>query len=224
MTDLKVLGERVRAVRSVLDVRSGEARLLAQRGMELQRAIAAHELARETADRVSGILTKIGEDRDTEARAQVENLVSAGLSAIFAENLTFHLISSTSRSMPQIDFVVRTHLPDGSEYDTDVMSARGGGLSAVVGLLLRVVLIELTRASGKKATEVLVLDETLAHLSREYLEPAGQFLRTLADTTGIQIILVTHSPELEEYADVAYRFKLADDGTTVVTAERSLDG
>jgi DNA repair exonuclease SbcCD ATPase subunit len=121
-----------------------------------------------------------------------------------------------SRGAPHIDFVVKTRLPDGTEFDTEVMSARGGGLAAVVGLLLRVVLILLTRNSGRKSTDILVLDETLAHLSAEYLDAAGQFLRTVVDNTGVQILMVTHQPELAEYADVCYNFRLGEDGTTKV--------
>lgn len=217
--DLEDLSRQVRATRSQLDGRVAEVRMLAARAEELNTARAAAKSAREAADRVSGILSKIGSDRDAAARAMVESLVSAGLAAIFDEKLTFHLIESMSRGTPQIDFVVRTHLPDGSEFETDVMSARGGGLAAVVGLLLRVVLILLTRGAGRNAPEILVLDETLAHLSDEYLEAAGQFLRTLVDTTGIQILMVTHQPTLTEFADVSYKFRLGVDGSTIVNQE-----
>jgi DNA repair exonuclease SbcCD ATPase subunit len=219
MTSLEELSASVRSVRERLSVRVGEATTLARRGQALEREVAELAAVRETADRVSGVLAAIGSERDAAARAQVEALVTAGLTAIFEENLSFHLIESVSRQTPQIDFVVRTHLPDGQTFDTDVLAARGGGLAAVVGLLLRVVLILLTRAAGGKAPDVLVLDETLAMLSRDYLEAAGQFLRTLVDSTGLQIIMVTHQPELMEFADVSYRLRLSDEGTTLATKE-----
>jgi DNA repair exonuclease SbcCD ATPase subunit len=219
MTSVAEIAEAVRETRQRLSVRVGEAQVLARRGQELVNEVATLSLERATADRASGVLSKIGSERDAAARAQVEGLVTSGLQAIFEENLSFHLVESTSRQTPQIDFVVRTHLPDGTEFETDVMNARGGGLAAVVGLLLRVVLILLTRASGKKAPDVLVLDETLAHLSREYLEAAGQFLRTLCDSTGLQLIIVTHQHELVEFADVSYRLRLDANGATVVTKE-----
>lgn len=213
------LAGQVREVRGALAVRQGEAAALARQYRELESEIAALAAVRVTADRVSGVLASIGSERDAAARAQVEALVTSGLQAIFEENLSFHLVESTARQTPQIDFVVRTHLPDGSSFETDVLSARGGGLAAVVGLLLRVVLILLTRASGKRAPDLLVLDETLAHLSREYLDAAGQFLRTLVDSTGLQILMVTHQQELVDYADVIYRLRLDAQGSTVATKE-----
>lgn len=218
-TNISALTEQVRAVRQDLSIQVGTARSLAERGQALEAQAASLASQRVTADRVAGLLSALGSVRDAAARGQVEALVSAGLAAIFEENLSFHLIETTSRQTPQIDFVVRTHLPDGSSFDTDVLSARGGGLAAVVGLLLRVVLILLTRASGKKAPDVLVLDETLAHLSAEYLEAAGQFLRTLVDSTGLQLVMVTHSDQLADFADVTYRFRLDSDGSTRVSRE-----
>lgn len=213
------LEREIASTRRTLSARSGEAAALARQYRELQAEVAELAAVRAAADRVSGVLASIGSERDAAARAQVEALVTAGLTAIFEESLSFHLVESTSRQTPQIDFVVKTHLPDGSSFDTDVLSARGGGLAAVVGLLLRVVLILLTRASGKKSPDVLVLDETLAHLSREYLDAAGQFLRTLVDSTGLQIIMVTHQVELVEFADVVYRLRLDAEGRTVATKE-----
>lgn len=216
---LAELSTELRQVRQSLNVRQGEAAALARQYRELEVEIAQLAATRAAADRVSGVLASIGSERDAAARTQIEALVTSGLQAIFEENLSFHLIESTARQTPQIDFVVKTHLPDGSSFDTDVLSARGGGLAAVVGLLLRVVLILLTRASGKKAPDLLVLDETLSHLSREYLEPAGQFLRTLVDSTGLQLLMVTHQHELVEFADVVYRLRLDAEGRTVATKE-----
>jgi DNA repair exonuclease SbcCD ATPase subunit len=216
---LAELSAELRQVRQSLNVRQGEAAALARQYRELEVEIAQLAATRAAADRVSGVLASIGSERDAAARTQIEALVTSGLQAIFEENLSFHLIESTARQTPQIDFVVKTHLPDGSSFDTDVLSARGGGLAAVVGLLLRVVLILLTRASGKKAPDLLVLDETLAHLSREYLDAAGQFLRTLVDSTGLQLLMVTHQHELVEFADVVYRLRLDSEGRTVATKE-----
>jgi DNA repair exonuclease SbcCD ATPase subunit len=94
------------------------------------------------------------------------------------------------------------------------MDARGGGLAATVGFLLRVVVLLLrTGGTGK---QLLVLDETFAHVSAEYLEGVGRFLREIVDRSGVQIILVTHQETLAEAADVVYRFT-AKDGKTVVT-------
>lgn len=217
MTDLKELRVRVSGVMRGLYVEEGEARALATRARALQESITKLGVDRETAERVAGVLGKLAAERDEAARAQVESLVTAGLTAIFGdggEQLSFHLVESTQRNATHIDFVVRTTKPDGEVVETDVMSARGGGVAAVIGMLLRVVLILLTRQTGQRVSGTIVLDETLAHLSADRLEAASAFLRTLVDSTGLQVIMITHQEELVEDADVVHKLSLNSDGVT----------
>ncbi len=215
--DIDALARRVGQRRRALDTEVGQARTVAERGQRLTRQVNDLVADQESAERVSGVLSRIGSERDAAAREQVEGLVTAGLRAIFAEDLSFHLVESTARQTPQIDFVVRTHLPDGAEYDTDVLSARGGGLAAVVGLMLRIVVILLTRqVRPEDAPPILVLDETLAMLSRDKLDAAGEFLRTLVDRTGLQVLMVSHQSELEDAADTVYALRLDAQGVSHV--------
>jgi len=111
-----------------------------------------------------------------------------------------------------VEFVVRTTLGN-DVIETPVMDARGGGLAAVIGFLLRLVVGLMGR--DPHDASLMVLDETFAHVSAEYLEPTGQFLREVVDRTGVQIILVTHQPEFAEYADRVYNFSTTD-GKTIV--------
>lgn len=215
--ELAALRARVSKVMQALHSEAGEARALATRGKALTVSVDRLASDRETAERVAGVLSRLADERDAAARVQVESLVTAGLQAVFGdggEQLSFHLVQSTQRNSAHVEFVVRTTLPDGEEFDTDVLSARGGGLAAVVGLLLRVVLILLTRQTGQKVSDVIVLDETLAMLSSDRLEAAGAFLRTLVDSTGLQVIMITHQSELEDCADVVHRLSLNVDGVT----------
>lgn len=198
----------------------GLARALAERGTRLQEEVDRLLRDRETAERVAGVLSKLADERDATARAQVESLVTAGLAAIFGEGgeqLSFHLVESTQRNATNIDFIVRTTKPDGEVIETDVMSARGGGVAAVIGMLLRVVLMLLTRSAQQPISDTLVLDETLAMLSADRLEAASAFLRTLVDSqTGLQVIMVTHQDPLTEAADVVHRLSLDANGVSRV--------
>jgi DNA repair exonuclease SbcCD ATPase subunit len=221
--ELSDLRSRVSQSLSALHTEVGQARSLAERGQRLQAEVTAFAEARETAERVSGVLGKLAAERDAAARAQVESLVTAGLTAIFGEGgeqLSFHLVESTLRNAANIDFTVRTTKPDGEVIETDVMSARGGGVAAVIGVLLRVVLILLTRQTGQPVSSTIVLDETLAMLSSDRLEAASAFLRTLVDSAGLQVIMVTHQEPLAETADVVHRLALDANGITRVTRVR----
>jgi DNA repair exonuclease SbcCD ATPase subunit len=164
-------------------------------------------------DRAGAVLNSLGEDRQFKAQTVIESLVTRGLQEIFDDTLSFHILQTVKGKNVAVEFLVRTTLSNGVVVDTPVMDARGGGLAATIGFLLRVVILLLK--NGKDKDNILILDETFAHVSDEYLEGLGAFLREIVEKTGIQIIMVTHQPQFLEYADKAYRFNLID-GRTVV--------
>lgn len=214
MTTLTEVQERLGQVRRAVDRRHGEARALYARGQHLSAEIKTLERQVDLHERAAHVLTSIGEQRQDAAQKQIEALVTQGLKTIFSEDLSFHLVPGVRAKAPVVDFVIRSTLKDGTVVDTDVMDARGGGLAAVVGFLLRLVILLLSKDSGET---VLFMDETFAHVSAEYEPRLAEFLRELVDKTGVQIILVTHSDAFLDAADVTYRF-WQDSGVTLVKA------
>jgi ABC-type branched-subunit amino acid transport system ATPase component len=69
---------------------------------------------------------------------------------------------------------------------------------------------------------LLVLDETLAAVSDEYIDRAGAFLSQLAAKTGFSVLLVTHKSAFFESADLGYRasFGADADGARCLKLER----
>lgn len=164
-------------------------------------------------DRVTALLNSLGEERQMKAQATIESLVTRGLQTIFDDTLSFHIIQTVRAKQANVEFVVRSTLAE-TVVDTPILEARGGGLVATIGFLLRVVVMLLR--DGQRSENVLILDETFAHVSNEYVPGVAQFLREIVDKTGIQVLMVTHQDEFTEYADKIYRFRLQD-GRTEVT-------
>jgi DNA repair exonuclease SbcCD ATPase subunit len=206
------LAEQVRVARSLVDREAGEARALAKAGKSAQARVAVLQEQIELHDRVLGLLTKVGEERQTHAQEAVEGLVTRGLQTIFDESLTFHVVQSIRAGQAQVEFVIRSAHGD-QVVETPVMDARGGGMAAVVGLLLRLVVLLLTPG----ARRVLFLDETFGMVSREYETRVAEFLREVCDKAAVQVILVTHSDAFDDFADARYRLSLGVDGATVVS-------
>lgn len=199
--------------RRELDRLQGEAVSLALRGRSLKQEIAQLKQDVSAYEQVSALLNSIGETRQQQAQAKIENLVTMGLQFIFEPNLSFHIIQKENAKSASVDFLIRTTLPHGRIVDTPVLEARGGGLVAVTGFLLRLVVALLTKP---KQDILLVLDETFSHVSAEYLDKVAEFLKEITEKTSVQIILITHQTELTETADRLYRFSLDDDGFTKV--------
>lgn len=212
--DLDSLVIRARNRRRVIDSAQGEARATLLRGKQLQDDVAELAETVEDLDRVTGLLNSLGEAKQMQAQQTIEELVTRGLQTIFDDTLSFHIIQTMRGKTASVDFVVRTTL-GGEVIDTSVMEARGGGLAATIGFLLRLVVMLLSK--GTKTENILVLDETFGMVSAEYIHPLGEFLREVVEKTGVQIVLVTHEPEFEAYADQVIRFS-TENGYTKATA------
>ncbi len=201
--NISELNSLVVSTRRSIDQEVGELRSIVRQYQTASEELSSSKEEIELLDKVIGVLNSVGESRQKEVQDQIEGLVTRGLQTIFSENLSFHLVSSLRGSAANIDFIVVTHLEDGSEVETPVLDGRGGGLAAIVGFLLRVVVLMLDETSGSR---VLILDETFAHVSAEYEPRLAEFIKDLVDGTDLQVLMVTHSTAYSDLADKVYRF------------------
>ena len=210
MTDLAV---SIAARRRELDILNGEARMILTRAKEVKEELDRLKEEVSLFERSGVLLNSIGEERQLKAQDTIEALVTRGLQQIFDDTLSFHIIQKVKANAASVEFVVRTALPDGGVVDTPVMDARGGGLAATIGFLLRVVILLLR--GGNHGENILVIDESFSHVSAEYLPAVSEFLRELVEKTNLQVIMITHQTELTDAADTVYRFTSVD-GKTIV--------
>lgn len=207
-SDLKA---RVQEVSTRLQRQAGQAAEVGRQGKEAQAEVARLRHLLEVQEETSLLLSTIGEERQESARRQVEELVTRALQVIFDKNLSFHMVQSVKANRAEVDFVIRSTYGD-DVVETPVMDARGGGMAAVVGFVLRLVVLLLTPG----ARRFLALDESFAHVSASYEPRVAEFLREVADKAGVQLLLVTHSDAYSDLADARYRITLGPDGCTQV--------
>lgn len=212
MNNLDDIAKRVKRMRRVVDRRIAEARVIATTGKKLKQEI---ELASNDTDlynKVAITLASIGENRQAAAQKQIEELVTRGLTTIFSEDISFHVVQTQRGKTPEVKFLVKSRGLKGHVVETSVMDARGGGLAALVGFLLRLVILLLSKDIKEP---ILILDESFSHVSVEYERPLAEFIKELIDKTKVQIVLVTHSDAFNEFADRRYKFKLVKGITQV---------
>lgn len=211
--DLDHLLTRQKLIQRRLDQEVGAARELVRRGQaaELEAERLAWQL--ESYERICGALTKVGEKEQGQAQRQIEELVTRALQVIFGEELSFKLVPRVLRDQAALDMVLVSTYGD-TVIETPVMEARGGGMAAVVGFVLRLVVLLLSPGVRR----FLALDESFAHVSASYEPRVAEFLREVADKAGVQLLLITHSTAYSELADARYRLTLGPDGVTQVHA------
>lgn len=201
MVDLEFLESKLVQEERRLERRLGEAKSVIERAKATKAEAKSLQEFITSADEAIGILNSFADARQAEIQRKVESIVSHGLTTIFDDDLSFHIESSTRGKLAATEFMIRSK--QGEEVvETSVMDARGGGVAAVVGFLLRLVVL-LLRPDARR---ILFLDETFAQLSAEYEPRLAEFLQELAERTGTQLVLVTHSTAYTEAADVVYRF------------------
>jgi hypothetical protein len=197
-----------------------EARLAAQRGKALQTEVATLREDSVVYADVASLLQTFSEREQRVVQQKFEQLLGHGLSLVFGDKFrSFNLNMGIERGQVVLNPTV-TFIVDGDIAVTSgIMSAQGGGPSDVMGCLLKILVVLFSAPKGVRP--VLFLDETFGHLSREYLPAMASMLRKFVEDMngGLQVVLITHSPEFAEFADVTHTFALDADKRTIVRTE-----
>lgn len=198
-------------MRRALDQQAGRALQVVADGRAAEAEAARHAAQADLCARVAALLSRIGEQAQESARAMFENLATQALQVIFDDSLSFHLVPGESGGQVTLEPVLRSAY-DGAELDTAVIDARGYGMAAVVGFVLRLVMVKLTPG----VRDILFLDESFRFVSESYVDRLGEFLREVADRLGVQVVMITHDRAFSQYADVRVRLALGPGGVTQV--------
>jgi DNA repair exonuclease SbcCD ATPase subunit len=122
---------------------------------------------------------------------QISNIVTMALSSVFTDPYEFKVKFTDRRNQTECDmFFVK----DGNECDP--MESSGGGAKDIAALALQMAIWSI-----KKTRAIQILDEPAKFLSRDMQEKCSSLLKMLSDDLGIQMIIVSHIPEIMESAD-----------------------
>jgi DNA repair ATPase RecN len=106
-------------------------------------------------------------------------------------------------------------LKDPGHESLDIENSRGGGVVNVAAFLLTIVIQLLLDPKAR----TFILDERFAHVSARFVPNIGELLQELAQRMKIQVLLITHQPELAEAADLVYHFTKSRAGETTLVPE-----
>lgn len=200
MTTLADLEVKAGLLRSQLEQAKGKRDMLiqikGQKDIELQEVITNLS----TWEQVQLLLSKSSEFAREQLKQKIEETVTAALRSIFEDPGISFNIELTTGSNPSASWQVISAYQD-FEVAANPEDARGGGVTDVVSLALRLALLELARP---KHEGPVILDEPGKMISREYLPNVAAFLTKYGEKTGRQIIMVTHHGILADAADVAW--------------------
>lgn len=142
--------------------------------------------------RVDQVLLAVSSRVLGQSTTMIDKLVTSGLRITFDDQqLEFRAKVDRYRGKTSVVFDL---FQDG--HLAPIMDSYGGGVLVVAGVLLRVVVI-----IALKMRRVLLLDESLSHLSEAYIPNASRLLKKLCDELNFTIVMVSHQTGFAEYAD-----------------------
>lgn len=166
----------------------------------------------ELLEKVNILFQKTSEYARSQAKVQIETLVTKCLQFVFEEDIKFEIEIEELRGRPSAKFFVVTKMED-MEVRLEPEYSKGGGVVDVVSLALRIAFLETHKP---KILGPLILDEPAKHVSGEYIYNVSDFLKQNSDLFNRQIIMVTHDNFLAAIGNTSYTVKI-EDGISYVT-------
>lgn len=126
---------------------------------------------------------------------RIENIVTIALSSVFDDPFSFKVKFVDRRNQTECDMLF---VKDGNECDP--MESTGGGEIDIASLALRMAIWSI-----KKTRAIQILDEPAKFLSRDMQDKCSEMLKSLSEKLGIQMIIVSHIPEMITAADRVFQ-------------------
>lgn len=158
----------------------------AQRHQE-RKALATAKQTRTDLQEALVITQTVAREVQELAHSKIADIVSHSLAAVFEEPYAFRLNFEQKRGRTE---AALTFERNGEQVDP--MEASGGGVVDVASFALRLSCLLLANPPLRR---LLVLDEPLKMLSAEYRPRVRELIERLSKELGVQMIIVTHSPE-----------------------------
>lgn len=201
--------------RRILEQRRGARAVLQKQRAQLAERTVILEAAAENSRQAQALIHAVAQMTQSQLEYQLGELGTMAQAAIFPDPYRFGARFEISRKSGT---VCQFYFERGGEQ-IDPLSAAGGGPVDVASWALRPAILPLTGAR-----KTLWLDEPFRFLSREYQPRAAVMLREISHTLGLQIIMITHSPDLIQAADRLFRVVKGEDGRSQVITEENSDG
>ncbi len=143
------------------------------------------------------------------------NIGSAALNKIFGDDKKLKFsFDKNKKKNPSVNIEISQHWDKDDDLITNIMEAEGGAMIDIVALGLRLAMIKLISPEQKGP---IFLDEICRYISKnDSIRATGEFLREISDKLNKQLIIITHTPELFNYADKLFTFDIAAKKTITI--------
>lgn len=169
-------------------------------------------------EKASTLFKSIADDRNREAKKQIEEVLNYALSSIpLEQNYVARLEEVASKRSGKELTVILTDRDTG--YERTIKNQTGTWIAQVISFILTMIIIKFSGSS-----RIMILDEVFTGMEdREMVHMFGDILTALAKNEGFQLFMVEHRKELDGVEGIK-RIPLGiedyEDGTVVLNRDR----
>lgn len=181
----------IQTFRKKYDQMIGEHNLLQKQLEILQASLSAEENTLDIARKARAIIQTVAEQTQKQIEYHISNLVSLALASVFPDPYEFKIQFVQRRNRTEADLIFIKDDNEGTPIDVS-----GGGPLDVASFALRASIWSI-----KPTRNVLILDEPFGFVSRDLQYKCSEMVKMISEKLNIQIIMVSHIPELIDKAD-----------------------
>jgi DNA repair exonuclease SbcCD ATPase subunit len=155
-------------------------------------------------------LTELANSRRGSMKKKIEDVVSEALRLIYGPDYRVEMTYGMKNNRSNLEIeMVRTTQELGDVRRE--IGGFGGGMADTISVPLRLMVL----LGSKQTARICVLDESWKHMDGVRIESVAEFLKTLVDKLGMQIIIATHHEFIRGMADKVYRVSETGGKSTV---------
>lgn len=183
--------QRIKRVDSYLREAQAKKKILKENLISAQDSLKKTEEGIVSAKKVRVLLQEVAQQTQKKLEYSVEKLVTLALESVFPDPYSFKVLFEQKRNKTECSLLFEK---DGSQFKP--LESSGGGPIDVASLALRMTFWKISDAAP-----ILILDEPLKFVSADYRDSCGMILKELSSRLSVQMIIVSHLPELLPFAD-----------------------
>jgi len=145
-------------------------------------------------EKIKVILQTVAQQTQEELRYQISELATLAMRSVFDDPYEIKITFEQKRGKTEANILFTKN-----GNDVDPMTDSGGGAVDIASLALQ---LSLWAIMSPRTRNTFILDEPLKWLKgNELPERGARMIKEFSEKLGVQIIMVSHSPELIESAD-----------------------
>lgn len=189
----------------------GKLDLLQEKKVDILSSLKITTTRQKALEEAQAFIQLVAKNTQEQLRFNIIDLVNLALQTCFPDEYKFDVNFEIKRGRTEAKLVF---MKNGNEVDP--MEASGGGVVDLASFALRI-----SAWSLGNTDNAIILDEPFRFLSKDLQPRAGEIMKKISKSLGLQFIIVTHNEAIIDSADRIFEVRKIDDISKVTMKENN---